>query len=185
MDTTSIRRRTSNPAPVGGWALIVGGLAFALFWAGAAASTTFDVDLPWFAGLAVHGISIVTLVTGLVLLALSTLRAPSGRIIAVGAGVAVLGLLMVFPLFPAGLAVVAAGLLRDGWPREVAMTTLVGALGLLALMVWRYVTIGEAIAGDEGAPPLETVPAIAYVVTVVITAAGVVMLGGIRRRGRP
>jgi hypothetical protein len=166
---------------VGGWALIVGGVAFAAFWGVSAAST--NGELPWFAGLAVHGVSILALTVGLILLSKSALPGPSGRVLAVGTAIAIVGLLTVFPLFPAGLAVVAFALGRDGWPRSATVTTLVGALALLTLSVWRQVAVGAAIGGEEGAPPLSTTWAVAYVTAILVTAAGLVMLGLIRRRG--
>jgi hypothetical protein len=182
MATTAIARpHTARPAPIGGWSLIVGGAAFGAFWA--VSPTSIDDVLPWIAGLAVHGVSIVALATGLLLLAFAALRGPSGRWIAAGAGVAILGLLTVFPLFPAGLAVVAWGLWRDGWPRIATVPTLVGASGLLILAVGRYVAVGAAIAGDEGAPGLAPTLAAAFVATIVLTAAGLIGLGVVRRRG--
>lgn len=181
MTTTSTERRRTRSAPLGGWALIVGGITFGAFWGVSPASND---ELPWFVGLAVHGVSILALLTGLLTLAVATRTQPSGRAIGGGAIVAAAGLLVVFPLLPAGLAMMGWGLWRDGWPRTATLTMLAGSTALLALVIWRYATVGEAIAGVEGAPPLSIGPAIVFVVTVVATAAGLVMIGLVRLRGR-
>jgi hypothetical protein len=136
------------------------------------------------AGLAVHGVSIICVTAGLVLLARASRASGSGSIVTAGTAIAVVGLFTVFPLFPAGLPLIAWGLRRDGWPASTTVPTMVGGLVLSALAVARYVAVGAPLAGEEGAPDLSAGWVLGYLLGVGLVTASLLALGWAMVRGR-
>lgn len=112
-----------------GAALVVGAAAFAAFWG----LSTADVSLLRAGQLALHGVSIVALSIGLLLM----IRAGDIRdrsLLLVGVVLSVAGLLTVLPVLFLGLVLVALWSMRSGQPL-VGAALLVGAVCILSVFV--------------------------------------------------
>ena len=165
---------------IGGWSLLLGSLAFLIFWG--AAPTSVNDAVPWLVALAVHGTSIVLLSIGLVLTARNVTQPIVGSwVTRAGAAVAIAGLLTVFPLIPVGFGVFAIGLVLAGRDRIGAVVATAGSVVLLATYV-----LGSRV-GMEDAPEPSDGLRVAFQVSVLLIAVGLVIvgLGEIRRVQRP
>ncbi len=155
---------------VGGLSLVVGAVAFLFFWG--SAPTSINDAIPWPASLAVHGVSLVLLSIGLILVALQVREPVLGsRVARAGAAVAVVGLLTVFPLIPLGIGIFAVGLVLAGRDRIGAAVATTGSAVLLATVV-----LGARV-GMEDAPELSVGLRVAFQVGVLLIAAGLVIVG--------
>jgi hypothetical protein len=165
---------------IGGWSLVLGSFAFLIFW-GAAPLSVNDA-IPWPVALAVHGMSIVLLSIGLVLTARYVAEPIAGsRVTRAGAAVAIAGLLAVLPLIPVGFGIFAVGLVLAGRDRIAAVVVAAGSVVLLATYVF------GARVGVEDAPELSDGLRVAFQVSVLFIAIGLVIvgLGELRRVQRP
>ena len=167
-----------------GWlSLIVGATAFLYFWGTA---PTFINDItPWPVSLAVHGVSLVLLSTGLIWVALQVSEPVVGSwVTRAGAGVGIAGLLTVFPLIPLGFGIFSVGLVLAGRDRIGPTVATAGSAVLLAAVV-----LGARV-GMEDAPELSDGLRVAFQAGVLLIAAGLVIVGlgerqRIRRPSRP
>ena len=155
--------------------MIVGAIAFAVFWVLAPTSVN---DVPWAAALAVHGVSIAALLIGLAALALATSGDPRGRPMIAGIAVTTLGLLTAFLLIPIGLAAVAIGILLIRGSRLAAVLLLGGSAGLVAVFA------AGARVGIDDAAPLSNGEMVWFQASVALTATGLVALARHRRAHR-
>lgn len=165
---------------IGGSSLVLGSFAFLIFWG--AAPTSVNDTIPRLVALAVHGMSIVLLSIGLVLTVRDVTQPIVGSwVTRAGAAVAIIGLLTVFPLVPVGLGIFAIGLLLAGRDRIGAVVAAAGSMVLLATYV-----LGARV-GMEDAPELSDGLRVAFQVSVLLIAVGLVIvgLGEIRRVQRP
>lgn len=165
-------------ARIRGGALSIGAGAFALFWD--LAPTALNDELPWMVTLAIHGVSLVSLVTGLILLMRDFRVLSAGTLIArMGLIIAVVGLLTVFPLIPVGFLLLAVGLLLVRVHRVAAFILGVGSVALLLSVV------AGARVGMEDAPTLSGAATAWFQVSVWLIAAGLATIGGSQLRSDP
>jgi len=180
MDRSSGLVETRTPSLVGGWALIVGAVFFALFWT--LAPTSLTDTIPWVPSLAVHGTSIVSLAIGLGLLARDLLRPPRPQSpAAVGAILAAIGSFAFFPLFSIGLGLVAIGLLRTGYPRPAVASLAIGSAALLVVIVAQYLGTDGQVFGEDS-PPFPLGLKLGFQASVILVAASLVAIGRQFRR---
>ena len=155
---------------IGGWSLVLGSFAFLIFWG--AAPTSVNDAIPWPVALAVHGMSMVLLSIGLVLTARYVTQPIVGSwVTRAGAAVAIAGLLTVFPLIPVGFGIFAVGLVLAGRDRIGAVVATAGSVVLLATYV-----LGARV-GMEDAPELSDGLRVAFQVSVLLIAVGLVIVG--------
>ncbi len=154
---------------LGGYALVVGALAFAVFWVMSA--TSFD-DVPWAASLAIHGASIACLLFGLAALA-PELRSPgaTNRMVLVGVAITAVGLLTVFALIPLGLVLVGIGRLTARADTIPAALLVAGSVGLLTAV------IAGVRVGMEDAPSLGLGSMLWFQGSAILIAAGLIGMG--------
>ena len=126
---------------IGRWALIVGSLAFGIFWE----SALFDIDIPWLIALSIHGLSIATIAFGLIILERSA--ATGGSSIGwSGVALVIIGTFASFVLLAVGLSLVSVSLwIKPGW-RAAPSVLVAGSIAL----VLSYL-LGARV-GTEGAP---------------------------------
>lgn len=126
---------------IGRWALVVGALAFGIFWE----SALFSVDSPWVIALSIHGLSIVTIAFGLIHLERSGATGKSA-IARVGIALIIIGSFASFVLLAAGLSLVSVSLwIKPGW-RAAPSVLVAGSIALLL----SYLLGGRV--GTEDAP---------------------------------
>lgn len=167
-----------DTARIRGGALTIGAGAFALFWG--LAPTALNDELPWMVTLGFHGLSLVSLVTGLILLMRDFRLLSAGTLIArMGVIVAVVGLLTVFPLIPVGFLLLAVGLLLVRLHRAAAGMLGVGSVALLLSV------ITGARVGMEDAPTMSGPATAWFQVSVWLIAAGLATIGGSQLRWDP
>jgi len=111
----------------GPWLLVIGAVAFGLFWEAALLS---DADIPVAISLGVHGISIITIAMGLIHLQLSasTDRTTIGW---VGVALTIAGTAASFVLLAVGLILIVISLLRAREWRDVSTLLVAGSIALL------------------------------------------------------
>jgi hypothetical protein len=128
----------------GPWLLVMGAVAFGLFWEAALLS---DADIPVAISLGVHGISIVTIAIGLIQLQLS---ASTDRSAIGWAGVAltIAGTAASFVLLAVGLILLAISLLRARAWRDVSTLLIVGSIALLISYL-----LGARVGTEDAADP--------------------------------
>ncbi|MGH2673760.1 MAG: hypothetical protein ACRDHC_12360 [Actinomycetota bacterium] len=179
MDRSSGLAETRTQSRVAGWALIVGAVCFASFWA--LAPTSLEAP-PWLPSLAVHATSIVSLAIGLGLLARGLLRsAPPQPVATVGAFLAVIGSFAFLPLFPIGLGVIAVALVRTGYPRPAVASLAIGSIAMLVVFVAQYLSADGHLFG-EGSPPFPLGLELGFQASVILVAVGLVAIGHQFRR---
>ena len=161
---------------IGGLLLVLGATAFLFFW-GVWSPSAINDDAPWVVGLSLHGVSIVLLSIGLILVARQVTEPVLGsRVTRAGAAVAVVGLLTVFPLIPLGLGIFAVGLVLAGRDKIGAVVAAAGSAVLLATVV-----LGARV-GMEDAPELSVGLRVAFQVGVFLIGVGLVIVGLDERR---
>ena len=152
---------------IGRWALIVGALAFGVFWE----SALFNIDIPWMIALGIHGLSLVTIAFGLVQLERSPAAggSPLGWS---GVVLVILGSFASFVLLAVGLSLLAVSLwIKPGW--RAAPTVLVA--GSLALLL-SYL-IGARV-GTEDAPDPSLGAAVLFGAAGFLIPVGLVLISG-------
>lgn len=169
---------TSRKLRIGGLSLIAGSTAFLTFWVYSAASSS--VIVPWSATLAVHGMSIILLSIGLVLVARNAPRRSTGYWMPwVGTAVAIAGLLTVFPLIPVGFGIFGVGLVLAGRDRLSAFIAVAGSVLLLMAVI-----LGARV-GMEGSLELSDGLRIAFQLGVLLIATGFIAIGWSETRRIP
>lgn len=161
---------------VSGLSLATGAVAFLSFWF--SSSLAGDDVIPWSVSLVVHGMSILLLSIGLITAARNITKPIVGSwVTRAGAGVAIIGLLTVFPLIPVGFGIFGIGLVLAGQDRLGGIIATTGSAILLGTVI-----LG-ARAGMEGAPELSDSLRFAFQVSVFLIAAGLFIIG-IREKRR-
>jgi hypothetical protein len=158
-----IERIADRAARLAGLALVVGGIGFILFWSGSA----IDLEFPWALSLAIHGATILALVTGVVGLERQEMRkAPRPRLGQIGAALIVVGLLTILELALVGTIVLGLSILSSHrLPHLAGLALALGGLMLLGVFV------GSGNFGSEGEADPE-----GFVLTVALL--GIAALGG-------
>jgi hypothetical protein len=156
-------------------ALIAGALLFLVFWI-ISATESVSPGIPWPVALAIHGLQIITLGTGLVM----AMRLPiSGRpryLWLTGLGVAVLGTFIGLPLFAAGVLLVGtAAVLTPGY-RAAGWSMIPGAA------LWLILFSRGAMIGNENYPPLTEPEQVLAMTGLVLIVVGLMTLGVITLR---
>ncbi len=138
-----MKDKTSLLNGVGPWFLVIGAVAFGLFWG----TTPFDANIPSAISLGVHGISIVTIAIGLIHLQRSA--STDGSAIGwVGVALTIVGTAASFVLLAAGLILVAISLwLAREW-RDVSIVLIVGSIALLMSYL-----LGARVGTEDAADP--------------------------------
>lgn len=156
---------------VGSWALIVGALAFGIFWE----VTLSDLDIPWMAALSIHGLSLATMAFGLIQLERSavTERSWVGR---TAVAVTIIGSFASVVLLAAGLSLLAVTLWREpGW-RAAPSVLVTGSIALLLSYL-----LGARV-GTEGAPDPSMAAALLFGAAGFLVPIGLI-LTAIKLRG--
>ena len=151
----------------GPWLLVIGAVAFALFWEAALLS---DADIPVAISLGVHGISIVTVAMGLIHLQLSasTDRLSVGW---VGVALTIAGTAASFVLLAVGLILVAISLLRAREWRDVSTLVIVGSIALLISYL-----LGARVGTEDAADP-SLVAGIFFGGATLLISLGLLLIG--------
>lgn len=154
--------------------LILGALAFLVFWGSDVAwdDKLLGVAAPWWIRLAVHGIAIVLMTSGLIM---GNWIAPASdsatRYERIAAGVSIAGLLTVLPLFFVGIALL-------GVVTIVARRLLAVGLALLLGATLFAVTYGSGVRlGFEDGPPLSQVDKVLAASSITLVTIGLCALG--------
>lgn len=151
---------------IGRWALVVGALAFGIFWE----STLFDIDIPWPIALSIHGLSIATIALGLIHLERSaaTGRSPIGWS---GVALVIIGGFASFVLLAVGLSLLAVSLwIKPGW-RAAPSLLVAGSIALLLSYL-----LGARV-GTEGAPDPGLVASVLFCAAGFLIPIGLVLIG--------
>ena len=161
-------------ATLGACALILGALAFLVFWGSDVAwdDKLLGTAVPWWIRLAVHGIAIMLITPGLIMRYWMTPTSDSAtRYERIAAGLSIAGLLTVLPLFFVGVAllgvvtIVARGLLAVG-------------LALLLGATLFAITYGSGVRlGFEDGPPLSQIDKILAASSITLVTIGLSSLG--------
>jgi hypothetical protein len=128
----------------GPWLLVMGAVAFGLFWETALLS---DADIPVAIALGVHGISIVAIAIGLIQFQLSA-STDRSAIDWVGVVLTIAGTAASFVLLAVGLILVAISLLRAREWRDVSTLLVVGSIALLISYL-----LGARVGTEDAADP--------------------------------
>jgi hypothetical protein len=151
----------------GAVALIVAGLGSGTFWG----LGLFDVfDAPWAAGLALHGLWVVSLAIGMIRL-VQPLRGSAAVAGWVGVAATIIGMITSFPLFGVGLIAFATTLWEPEARRPVAAALVVGAVLLLGSLPL------EGRFDGAGTPELGTPAALLFAPAVLLVSLSLVLLG--------
>jgi len=157
-----------------GISLIAGTVAFGLFWG----RELVEVEPPWLLSLAFHGLSILLISVGLILIQRDTATSPTLRTVGwIAVTVTIVGLLTILPLFLIGLACLGIlWVISRSWVRGSVLT--IGALIFLAAYLF-----GSHI-GDEGARELSPALRVVFASALVLIVGGLVAAGLQRASGR-
>jgi hypothetical protein len=148
----------------GVWSLIVGALAFGVFWEIA----LFGTDIPWPVALSIHGLSITTIALGLTLLERSP--ATGSSIGWIGVALTIVGTFASFVLLALGLTLVAISLvIQPGW-RAGPGVLVVGSIALFISYV-----LGARV-GTEGAPDPSVPAAVLFGIAGLLIPFGLVLI---------
>jgi hypothetical protein len=148
-------------------ALIVAGLGSGTFWG----LGLFDVfDAPRAAGLALHGLWVVSLAFGMIQL-VRPLRGSAAAAGWVGVAATIIGMITSFPLFGVGLIAFATTLWQLETRRPVAAALVVGAVLLLGSLPL------EGRFDGAGTPELGTPAALLFAPAVLLVSLSLVLLG--------
>jgi hypothetical protein len=151
----------------GPWLLVMGAVAFGLFWEAALLS---DADIPVGIALGVHGISIVTIAMGLIHLqrSASTDRSAIGW---AGVALTIAGIAASFVLLAVGLILIAISLLRAGVWRDVSTLLIVGSIALLISYL-----LGARVGTEDAAGP-SLVAGICFAGATLLISLGLLLIG--------
>jgi hypothetical protein len=157
----------STVRKISGVSLIVGALAFGLFWG----RELVEIQPPWMVSLAVHGLSILLISVGLIGMQLETAAPPTLRTVGwVANTITIVGLLTVLPLFLIGLACLGVlWVVSRAWVRGSVL--MIGALVFLAAYLF-----GSRI-GDEGAREIGPTLSVAFSSALLLIVGGIVSTG--------
>ena len=168
-------------ATLGACALILGALAFLVFWGSDVAwdDKLLGAAVPWWIRLAVHGIAIVLMTSGLIM---RNWIAPTSdaatRYERIAAGVSIAGLLTVLPLFFVGIALL-------GVVTIVARGLFAAGLALLLGATLFAVTYGSGVRlGFEDGPPLSQIDKVLAASSITLVTIGLCALGVVWLRQR-
>ena len=151
----------------GPWFLVIGAVAFGLFWEAALLS---DADIPVAIALGVHGISIVTIAIGLIHLQRSA--STDGSAIGwVGVALSIAGTAASFVLLAVGLILVAISLLRAREWRDVSTLLIVGSIALLISYL-----LGARVGTEDAAEP-SLVAGIFFGGATLLISLGLLLIG--------
>ena len=159
-----------NPSRLTGLALIVGGLLFLFFWIFPASEAT-SLGVPWPLALGVHGVQILTLVTGLVLAVRLPVAGWPQYLWRVGLGIAAFGTFIGLPLFAAGVLLVGIGAVLTRGYRAAGLPMIPGAV------LWLVLFSRGAMIGNEDYPPLTESEQVLAVSGLILIVMGLVTLG--------
>ena len=151
---------------IGRWALVVGALAFGIFWE----STLFDIGIPWVIALSIHGLSFVAIPFGLIQLERSaaTGGTPMGWS---GVALVIVGGFASFVLLAVGLSLLAVSLwIKPGW-RAVPSVLIAGSITLLLSYL-----LGARV-GTEDAPDPSSEAAVLFGAAGFLIPIGLVLIG--------
>lgn len=151
----------------GPWFLVIGAVAFGLFWEAALFS---DADIPVAIALGVHGISIVTIAMGLIHLqrSASTDRSAIGW---VGVALSIAGTAASFVLLAVGLILIVISLLRAREWRDVSSLLVAGSIALLISYL-----LGARVGTEDAADP-SLVAAIFFGGAILLISLGLLLIG--------
>ena len=161
-------------ATLGACALILGAVAFLVFWGSDVSwdDKLLGVAAAWWIRLAVHGIAIVLITLGLILRYWMTPAGDSAtRYERIAAGASVAGLLTALPLFFVGIALLGVATI-------VARGLLAVGLALLLGAVLFAVTYGSGVRlGFEDGPPLSQIDKVLATSSITLLTIGICALG--------
>lgn len=152
---------------LGAGALIVAGIGSGIFWG----LGLFDVfDAPWAASLALHGLWVGSLAIGVIRL-IQPLRGSAAAAGWAGVAATIIGMITSFPLFGAGLIVMATTQWRQRARRPAAAALVAGAILLIGSLPL------EGRFDGAGTPELGTQAALLFAPAVLLVSLGLVLLG--------
>ena len=151
----------------GPWILVIGAVAFGLFWEAALLS---DADIPVVISLGVHGISIVAIAIGLI--HLQRWGSTDGSAIGwVGVALTIAGTAASFVLLAVGLILIAISLwLAREW-RDVSIILIVGSIALLMSYL-----LGARVGTEDAADP-SLAAAILFGGAALLISLGLLLIG--------
>lgn len=152
---------------VGRWALLIGALAFGVFWQ--AALFNAHIEIPSLIALSIHGLSIVAIAFGLIQLERSA--AIGGSPVGWAAvGLSILGSFLSFVLLAVGLSLLAISLwIKPGW-RLVPGVLVAGSTALLLSYL-----LGARV-GTEDAPDPSLEAAVLFGVAGIFIPIGLILI---------
>jgi len=151
---------------------------FFVFWVSAAADVEQTLIEPWPLQLAFHGVQVITLIFGLLLVARLPVDGWPGHIWRVGAGVAAVGTPLGLPLFAAGILMMGVSAVFVPGLRVVGAALIPGAT------LWIVLFSRGAMIGNEDYPPLTGSELALAIGGLVLIVTGLVVLGGLILRSR-
>jgi len=161
-------------ATLGACALILGAVAFLVFWGSDVAwdDKLLGVAAPWWIRLAVHGLAIVFITLGLVMPFWMTPALDSAtRYERIASGLSIAGLLTVLPLFFVGIALLGVVTIAARGNLAAGLTLLLGAV-LFA------VSYGSGVRlGFEDGPPLSQIDRVLAASSITLVTIGICALG--------
>ena len=167
---------TDNDSPhlldrIARWALVVGALAFGIFWEAALLDSAISwLDLPWPIALSIHGLSITTIAFGLILLERSAATGGGSLIGWSGVALVIIGTFASFVLLAVGLSLLAVSLwIKPGW-RAASSVLIAGSITLLLSYL-----LGARV-GTEDAPEPSLGAAILFGAAGVLIPIGLALI---------
>ena len=153
---------------ISGTALVVGGLAFGLFWG----QSLFDRgERSRLLSLGMHGLSIFLLTFGLIAMQRAATGAPRRRRLGwIGVGLCIAGLWTVLPLLGLGFALLGLSLIGT-------RHSLVGSLLSVGAVLFAAAYLFGTHLGDEGAAEPDTGLRIVFAVALVLIAGALALIG--------
>jgi hypothetical protein len=170
---------TTNPSRLTGLALIVGAVLFLAFWI-IPATESASLGIPWPAALAVHGVQIITIATGLILAMRLPVPGWPRYLWLAGLALATLGTFIGLPLFAGGVLLVGTAALVTPGFRVAGFSIIPGAA------LWLILFSRGAMIGNEDYPPLTGPEQLLAVSGLIVIVVGLAALGVlVLRAGQP